>query len=244
MNLDIQCFNAKKQFGQFVAIESLTHVFKFNKIHGIMGHNGAGKTTILRMIGGILKPSNGTIKIGKKLDVRLHTEEIKRITGFLPESGMLYKRLTASEFLEFIGKLRGLSRSQIVEKMEHYFELFDFNHPNRQMQDLSRGMQQKILLISALIHDPHVLLLDEPIATVDPASAVIIRENIKSISRDNKNIIIASHVPSFIEKTCDDVIFLDKGKIIASGTIQEILSHSRTETLEDAYLKLMKSHVP
>ncbi len=241
MKVDIHCFNVRKMFGDVVAIEKFSHVFNEGKIHGIMGHNGAGKTTLLRMIGGILMPTNGTIKIGDALDVRLHAEKIKSITGFLPETALLYKRLTAKEFLEFIGKLRGLPLSKIEERIERYFDLFEFSLPHRQMQDLSRGMQQKILLISSLLHDPAILLLDEPIATLDPISAAITREHIKLLGKQGKNIIIASHIPSFIEKTCNEVVLLDNGHVMAKGTINDILELSKTHSLEDAYLKLMKT---
>lgn len=223
-----------------MAIESLTHTFTSNKIHGIMGHNGAGKTTLLRMIGAIIQPTSGSIKIGKDLDVRLHADEIKSMTGFLPESGMLYKRLTAREFLEFVGHLRGLPQVLIEERIDYYVNLFEFNTLDRQLQELSRGMQQKVLLISALIHDPKIILLDEPIATLDPVSAVITRENIKKISRQERNIIIASHIPSFIEQTCDDILLLENGRMIARGTMKEILDDNGVDTVEEAYLMLMK----
>ncbi len=239
MDLDIQCLNIKKTFGELVALDYLNHTFEINKIHGIMGHNGAGKTTLLRMIGGIIQPTSGTIKVGENLDVRLQPEEIKKITGFLPETAILYKKLTAKEFLEFIGKLRGLNDQSIEEKMNHYFEIFEFSHPHKQMQDLSRGLQQKVLLIAALMHEPLILLLDEPIATLDPMSAIITRENIKRIAKKGRNILIASHIPEFIEKTCDDVILLREGKVMETGDIRSILKKYNADCLEEAYLKIM-----
>jgi len=230
----ITCHELFRKFGTVLAVNNLTFSVPYGKIFGLMGPNGAGKTTTLRMISGILPPTSGNCDVAG-FDVYSQRNDVKRISGLLPESSGIYQSLTAREFLLFIGSLYRIPMSKITNKIDFYFDFLDFQDEGIILSDLSRGQRQKTMFIASVINDPLVLLLDEPIATLDPFVAHRLKNHIKTLS-DGRAIIISSHNAMLIEELCDEVLFMSKGSTLAIGTPTSLKSTFNTDTLEKCYL--------
>ncbi|MHA2244700.1 MAG: ABC transporter ATP-binding protein [Candidatus Hodarchaeales archaeon] len=236
----IVCNNLTRTFGEVTAVNDLSFSVNYGTIFGLMGPNGAGKTTTLRIISGIIPATSGECKVAG-LDIYKYRNQIKKITGLLPESAGIYQTLTAREFLLFIASLYRVHSEEATEKLDYYFDLLDFPDEGVVLSDLSRGQRQKTMFIASIINNPEVLLLDEPIATLDPFVAHRLKKHIETLARE-RVILISSHSPSLIEELCSEVLFMSKGSSLAIDTPTNLKKRYQAHSLEESYLNAMGSH--
>jgi len=206
---------------------------------GLLGPNGAGKTTTVRLLNCIIKPTSGTATVNG-YDLLKEENEVKRITGLLAESPGLYEKLSAHEFLEFMGALYDVSSDVLTERIDDLLKLFGlYDRRDYLLEGYSRGMKQKILIASALIHDPPILFLDEPTSMLDPRAALMVKDLIKKLADTaGKTIFICSHILPVVEELCDRIGIINQGRLIATGTVDEIIAQTGTKTLEEAFIAL------
>lgn len=242
MNIIIQTKQLSKHYGtknRVKAVDALNLEVYDGETFGLLGPNGAGKTTTVRLLNGIIKPTLGTATVDQ-YDIVKEESEVKRITGLLAESPGLYEKLSAHEFLEFIGALYDVPDGVLTERIEELLKLFGL-HDRRDylLEGYSRGMKKKGLLAAALVHDPAILLLDEPTSMLDPRAALMVKDLIKQLANSaGKTIFICSHILSLVEELCDRIGIIHQGRLIAVGTINEILRQADTRSLEDAFITL------
>jgi ABC-2 type transport system ATP-binding protein len=225
--------------GEIKAVDELTLEVYEGETFGLLGPNGAGKTTVVRLLNGIIKPTSGTA-IVKEFDILEQENDVKRVTGMLAESPGLYEKLSAYEFLEFMGALYDVPGEILKERIDELLKLFGL-HDRRDhlIEGYSSGMKQKLLIAAALIHDPPILFLDEPTSTLDPRAAHMVKELIEELADTaGKTIFMCSHLLPVVEELCDRIGIINNGRLIAVGTIDEIIARSGTGTLEEAFIAL------
>ncbi|MFW9900415.1 MAG: ABC transporter ATP-binding protein [Candidatus Thorarchaeota archaeon] len=229
-----------KVFGNIVAVQNLNIEIKYGTTYGLLGPNGAGKTTTVRMLNGIISPTSGTALVGG-YNILTQTKDVKMICGFLPESPGLYQKLTAKEFLEFIGELYYLPKATISSRIDELLDIFDLEgRENDLLEGYSRGMKQKICLCAALIQDPKIIFLDEPTSNLDPAAARMVKDLISDLAKKaDKTIFICTHLLDAAEELCDIIGIIDKGTLKLQGSPKEIIESQNAQDLEEAYLKIM-----
>ena len=225
--------------GEIKAVDELDLEVYEGETFGLLGPNGAGKTTTVRLLNCIIKPTSGSATVNGYNILKEETE-VKRITGLLAESPGLYEKLSAREFLEFMGALYDVSSDVLAERIDDLLKLFGlYDRRDYLLEGYSRGMKQKILVASALIHDPPILFLDEPTSMLDPRAALMVKDLIKKLADTaGKTIFICSHILPVVEELCDRIGIINQGKLIAVGTVAEIIAQTGTETLEDAFIAL------
>ena len=211
----------------------------YGATYGLLGPNGAGKTTTVRMLNAIISPTNGAALVGG-YDILSQAKDVKMICGFLPESPGLYAKLTAKEFLEFIGELYYLPKATISNRIDELLDIFDLEgRENDLLEGYSRGMKQKICLCAALIQDPKIIFLDEPTSNLDPAVARMVKDLISDLAKKaDKTIFICTHLLDAAEELCDVIGIIDKGTLKLQGRPKEIIASQGAKDLEDAYLKI------
>jgi len=234
-----------KNFGSVRAVNKLNLKIPFGKTYGLLGPNGAGKTTTVRMLNTIISKSSGNASVGG-YDLLTQSEEIKQICGFLPESPGLYSKLSAKEFLEFIGELYYLPKDVISDRIDELLELFDLKgRENDLLEGYSRGMKQKVCICAALIQDPEIIFLDEPTSNLDPATARMVKNLISELAKKaDKTVFICTHLLDSAEELCDIIGIIVNGELKMEGTPKELIEAVGAKDLEDAYLKITgTSHI-
>ncbi len=211
--------NVRKTYGSLVAVDNLSFSVKNGEIFGLLGENGAGKTTTFRMIMGLLEPDKGKITLdGKKIDYKV-TDKI----GFVTEERSLLTKLTVKEMIEYYGVLKGMDESNIDKKLDYWLEKFEVTeYKNKKIKELSKGNQQKIQFISAVINDPKLLILDEPFTGLDPINVNLLKDAVKELQKKGCSIIFSSHQMEYIEDFCEQLIILVHGRAILNGSLDEI----------------------
>lgn len=223
--MDVIVENLTKSFGMQKAISAVSFKARQGEVLGFLGPNGAGKTTTMKIIAGFLFPDCGEVYFGKD-SIRKNPARIKQSTGYLSEHNPLYEEMNVVDFLTFIAKLHRIPRYKIDSRVVDILQLCGLEHEkHKNIKELSKGYRQRTGLAQALIHDPEVLILDEPTTGLDPNQIAEIRELIKRIGRE-KTVILSSHILAEIEATCDRVLIINKGKIVANGTSAELRSKS------------------
>jgi ABC-2 type transport system ATP-binding protein len=208
------------------------------KIIGYIGPNGAGKSTTIKILAGILGDFQGDVRILGK-DVRTDSLEIKRQIGYIPENAALYDVLTPIEYLQFVGQLYGLDKDEITDKAQKLLHLFDLSQVCKQrISTFSKGMKQKVLLISGLIHNPEIIFLDEPLSGLDANSVIMVKEVLRQLAADGKTIFYSSHIMDVVEKISDRIILIANGEVVADGTFDELSNNNGNESLESVFSKL------
>ena len=211
-----------KQFGDLLAVNDITLTVEPGEVLALLGPNGAGKTTTVRMLSAILKPTTGRANIAG-YDVVTQGRDVRRNVGVLTEAPGLYRRMTGYEYLDFFAQLRELSTAQRQERINHLAQWFRIDDAlNRRLGEYSKGMAQKIALVRTLLHDPAVLLLDEPTSAMDPASARLVRNTILQMKNSRRSTIICTHNLTEAEELADRIAIISHGQIIAQGTISEL----------------------
>lgn len=229
-----------KHYGKGYAIKAVDdldlEVYE-GETFGLLGPNGAGKTTTVRLLNCIIKPTGGTATVNG-YDILNEETEVKRVTGLLAESPGLYEKLSAAEFLEFMGALYDVPGDILPERIDDLLKLFSL-HDRRDhlLEGYSRGMKQKVLIAAALIHDPPILFFDEPTSMLDPRAALMVKELIKQLADSaGKTIFICSHILPIVEELCDRIGIIHQGRLIAVGTVDEIIAQTHARTLEEAFI--------
>jgi ABC-2 type transport system ATP-binding protein len=236
----IKIQNVTKSYakGKIKAIDELNLHVKKGEIFGFIGPNGAGKTTTIKMLTGILAPDSGEIYINGK-NIKTDTIEVKRNIGYVPDSQEIYDRLTGMEYLNFIGDIYGVSSTQRRQRIENYLELFALKGAIGELvRSYSHGMKQKLMLIAALLHEPPLWLLDEPLVGLDPRSALTLKEAMRTHCDNGNTVFFSTHVLEVAERLCDRIGIIKDGKLIASGTLEELRSGETGASLEHIFFEL------
>ncbi len=224
--MDVVVENLTKTYGTQKAVDHLSFKVKTGEVLGFLGPNGAGKTTTMKAITSFLIPDEGSIRVGD-FSVDEQAEEVKKHIGYLPESNPLYEEMPIIDYLKFVAKVEGIPAGQMEEKIREVIRVCGIQkEKHKKISELSKGYKQRVGLAQALIHDPEVLILDEPTTGLDPNQIVEIRELIKKIGRE-KTVILSSHILAEVEATCDRILIINKGKIVAEGTTEELRKKSQ-----------------
>jgi ABC-2 type transport system ATP-binding protein len=228
-----------KRFGSLVAVNKVNLEIPYGKTYGLLGPNGAGKTTTVRILNTIISKTSGNASISG-YDIVTESKKIRMLCGFLPESPGLYSKLTAREFLTFMGELYYLPKDVISDRVGELLHLFDLeDRENDLLESFSRGMKQKICLCAALIQDPKIIFLDEPTSNLDPAVARMVKNLIQQLAKKaDKTIFICTHLLDVAEELCDIIGIIIDGELKAEGTPEELIASVGANNLEDAYLKI------
>jgi ABC-2 type transport system ATP-binding protein len=210
-----------KRFGAQKAVDDISFTIKTGEIVGFLGPNGAGKTTTMKAITCFMAPTSGDVKVGG-VSILEDPDTVKSHIGYLPENNPLYPDMPVIDYLRFVAEINGIDKSKIQEKiLEMIYKCGLEGEKHKKIGELSKGYQQRVGLAQALIHDPQVLILDEPTTGLDPNQIVEIRELIKKLGRE-KTVMLSSHILAEVEATCDRIIIINKGKIVADGSSDEL----------------------
>lgn len=228
-----------KHYGTKTAVEGVSFQVMGGEIFGFLGPNGAGKTTTIKMMVGLLKPTTGTVRVSG-YNVQEQPIQAKSVSGYVPDEPNLYAKLSGRELLRFVGNLYRLDRQQVERRIDELLRLFDLTQAaDDTIDSYSHGMQQKTSLAAALMHDPKVLVLDEPTVGLDPRSARLIKDILKQMAGRGAAIFLSTHILEIAEKMCDRIGIIDHGKLIAVGNMDDLRKMSQGETsLEDIFLNL------
>lgn len=224
-----------KKYGDKVAVDDLNIEIKSGEIYGFIGHNGAGKTTTLKACCGILPFEEGNITING-LSIKDNPIECKKIMAYIPDNPDLYGYMTANKYLNFICDIYQIDKSQRKQLINKYADLFDLtNDLGQTINGYSHGMKQKLALIAALIHDPKLIIMDEPFVGLDPKAAHEVKQLMRNICDNGGAIFFSTHVLEVAEKLCDKVAIIKNGKLIKEGLVNEVIGD---DSLEDVFLEL------
>jgi ABC-2 type transport system ATP-binding protein len=236
----IELENLKKNYGEFRALDNLSLFVKKGEVFGFIGPNGAGKTTTIKLMGGILAPTAGTVKIAG-ISMQQEPERAKSKIGFIPDRPYLYEKLTGMEFLRFTADLYGVSEDVFHEtalKILKDFSLAAWAH--ELVESYSHGMKQRLIMSAALLHDPEVIIVDEPMVGLDPAAIMMVKNLFRKLAARGVTIFMSTHTLKVAEDTCDRIGVINKGRLIAIGTTEELKREANvTEAdLEQVFLNL------
>ena len=225
----LQITNLTKQFKKIKAVDNISLEVQKGDIYGFLGPNGAGKTTSIRMIMGIIKPDNGSIKLNGS---DINTINRKKL-GYLPEDRGLYQKQNLSEILHYFGCLKGLDKKDSKNRANLWLERFYLDdQKGRKIEELSKGNQQKIQFIIALLHDPQLIILDEPFTGLDPVNQILLKEVIKEKQEEGKTIIFSTHQMEQVERLCNNICLINKGHILLEGPLSEIRKSHSEDAIE------------
>jgi ABC-2 type transport system ATP-binding protein len=238
----IKIKNVTKKYGKsFIAVNDLTLNIKAGQIFGFIGPNGAGKTTTIKMMTGVTNPDSGSLTINN-IDVAKDPLTAKKQFGFVPDNPDMFLRLKGIEYLNFIADIYDVNkeeRSDLIVKLTQEFEIYDAL--NDQIQTYSHGMRQKIVLIGALLHNPKVWILDEPLTGLDPKSSFKLKEMMKNHVKDGNVVFFSTHVLEVAEKLCDRIGIINKGNLVFEGTLAQLKQkYKSTKSLENIFLEITK----
>ncbi len=234
-------FHDKKR-GEIRAVEQVSFRCEPGRVYGLLGANGAGKTTTLRMLATILEPSDGTAIVAG-YDVVEHPEKVRASVGFLSTATALYPRLTAQEMVEYFGRLNGLDEPTLKKRIDDIFARLEMNEfRGRRCDKLSTGMKQKVSIARTLVHDPPVMIFDEPTIGLDVMTARTIVGFIRECRDRGKTVIFSTHVMSEVEKLCDTIGIIHDGKLLAEGTLAQLRDRYQERDLEEVFVKVVGSH--
>ncbi len=229
-----------KRYTDFTAVSDLTLRVPAGEVFGFIGPNGAGKTTTLRIMGGVLAPSAGTVTVaGIRMD--RHPESAKRHIGFIPDRPYLYEKLTGMEFLRFTARLYGVDEDAFFRRAETELARFSLaDWPDELIESYSHGMKQRLILASALVHDPSVIIVDEPTVGLDPAAIRLLKDLFRRLAADGTTIFMSTHSLSVAEEICDRIGVIHHGRLIATGTVEELRREAEIAdaNLERVFLRL------
>ena len=238
----IEIKNVSKTYnGNIKAIDNVTLDIPNGKIIGFIGLNGAGKTTLIKMMTGILKPDKGTIKING-LDIIKDSLEAKQNIGYITDSPDMFLRLTGIEFINFISDIYKVDVKTRKEKIKYLAKEFGLEDLlDKPMQGYSHGMRQKMMVVAALVHEPSVWILDEPMIGLDPRSAVALKKMMREHVKNGNTVFFSTHVLEVAEKLCDEIVIIDKGKIVYYGTLDALIKKHKKKDLEELFLEVINN---
>lgn len=227
-----------KHYGNTPVLKDINLEVYPGQVIGYIGPNGAGKSTTVKILCGLITDFEGVVKV-KGLDLKKDTLAIKKMIGYVPEMAELYDVLTPLEYLKFSGALYGIAAAVTDERIMRMMEAFGLEgQVNQRMDSFSKGMKQKVLIASGLLHNPDIIILDEPLSGLDANSVIVIKELISKLARDGKTIFYCSHMMDVVEKVSDRIVLIDKGNIIANGTFEELKQQQGNQSLEQIFAHL------
>ena len=234
----VELSNVTKKFGSFIAVDNVTLSIPKGQFFGFLGPNGAGKTTTIKMLTGLYEPTSGTCRIDGH-DVRTEPLEAKRRFGYVPDQPYLYDKLTGREFLYFTGGLYRLSEDLLRQRIEECIDVFEIGpFIDKRAEEYSQGMRQRIVLTAAMLHDPQVLIIDEPLVGLDPRSSRLVKNTLKEKTRTGLTIFMSTHLLEIVEELCDRIAIIKEGRIIHEET--QSAARSFNGQLESIFLELTK----
>jgi ABC-2 type transport system ATP-binding protein len=228
-----------KKYTAIPAVNKVSFTVKPTEILGYLGPNGAGKTTTLNMLAGLLEPTDGEIYFqGKNINDNIY--EYKKKIGYVPEQSEIYPHLSAYDYLLMVGRLRHIPEKVLSEKIEQFMKLFNLSmEMHSSIASYSKGMIQKVLISSALLHNPDILLLDEPLAGLDVTTGLIIKDLVQRLAKEGKTIVYSSHILEVVEKICSRVIIIHKGCIVADDSVENLRDLMKLPSLEEIFNQLV-----
>ena len=234
--------NLTKHYGNLTAVSDLNLNIPAGECFGFLGPNGAGKTTTIKLLAGLLKPNEGTIEISG-YDIQRDPQKVKGIIGYIPDKPFIYEKLTGGEFLDFVAELYQVNGDFVKEKREELLNLFaikDFE--NELVESYSHGMRQKLVITAALIHNPKVIIVDEPMVGLDPKGMRQVKEIFKQLTKSGVTIFMSTHTMSVAQEMCHRIGIINKGKLIALGNMNDLQKQAQVSSgLEDVFLQLTSS---
>ncbi len=236
----ISLHSLTKHFGLQKAVDGLSLEIPAGQIVGLLGPNGAGKSTTLKMLTGMLEPTSGTATICGH-DLRRESMEVKKKVGFVPDSGAVFESLTGLEYLEMIASLYGIPAPAARERIRQFLAFFDLGFDvltDKLLGAYSKGMRRKVVITAALLHNPPVVFFDEPLDGLDANAAVGFKTLIQTLAREGRTIVYSSHVLDVVERVCDRVIIIDKGRVLVDGAPDELVRLHGEATLERLFTRL------
>jgi ABC-2 type transport system ATP-binding protein len=238
----IQLINLSKHYGQLAAVDRLNLEVAAGEIFGFLGPNGAGKTTTIRTMMGVLKPTSGRILLGRH-DVIKEPERAKAITGFIPDRPFIYEKLSGSEFLSFVGSLHRIESASLESRMTELLERLELTPwKDELIESYSHGMKQRLVVCAALIHQPRVLVVDEPMVGMDPKGARTLKDLFRALAANGTTVFLSTHSISVAEEICQRIGIIQKGRLIACGTMADIhrQASGSNGNLESVFLELTR----
>jgi ABC-2 type transport system ATP-binding protein len=229
-----------KRYGKFTAVDGIDLAVPRGELFGLLGPNGAGKTTSIRMIAGILRPTSGTVTVGG-IDIQARPLEAKARLGYIPDRPFVYDKLTGGEFLRFAAALYGLQGPVVERRIDELLSVFELTPWKGELTETySHGMRQKLIIASALVHRPEVIIVDEPMVGLDPKSARLLKELFREFVSRGGTVLMSTHTMEIAEVMCDRIAIVYRGRIAAQGTMAELRRQTSSEgmSLEDLFLKL------
>ena len=229
-----------KRFGAQTAVDRLSFEIPAGQIVGFLGPNGAGKSTTLKMLTGMITPTEGDATVAGG-DLRTQLIEVKRRVGFVPESGAVFESLTGLEYLEMVAALYAISSEAAVARIRQFIAFFDLSFEtltDKLLGAYSKGMRRKVVITAALLHNPPVVFFDEPLDGLDANAAVGFKALIQTLAREGKTIVYSSHILDVVERVCDRVIIIDKGRLILDGKPDVLVAEHQAGTLEHLFTSL------
>ena len=234
----LEVLGVAKSYRGVPAVRNLSLAARPGHVIGLLGPNGSGKSTTVRMLVGLLRPSLGAI-CWRSTDIQRDLQAYQRLVGYVPEEPRLYTYLTASEYLELIGGLRDLDPPTLRRRIDRYLELFGLEHETHApLASFSKGMRQKVLIAAAVLHDPEIVVFDEPNSGLDVGSTLIMRRMISTLAARGRTIIYSSHEMDAVEKICDDVVILHDGRVVAHDSVALMRELARAASLEQVFAAL------
>ncbi len=228
--MKISVSNLTKKYGSQRAVDNISFEVQTGEVLGFLGPNGAGKATTMKIITCFMAPSDGDVKVGD-YSILEHPEEVKKNIGYLPENNPLYEDMPVLEYLEYVAELQGVSKENIQERVAEMVVLTGLNvEKHKKIGELSKGFRQRVGLAQAMIHDPEILILDEPTTGLDPNQIIEIRKLIRELGR-SKTVILSTHILSEVEATCDRILIINDGKIVADGTADVLKQQAEGEEI-------------
>ncbi len=234
----IKLIHLTKTYGKLIAVDGIDLSVGKCEIFGFLGPNGAGKTTTIKMMAGLLQPSNGSAIIGG-YDVQKEPLQAKSITGFIPDRPFLYEKLTATEYLHFVARLFDMQDPK--KRISELLDLFGLNDwANELVENFSHGMKQRLVMASALLHEPKVLVVDEPMVGLDPRGARLVKDIFKDLASQGATIFMSTHTLEIVEQMCTRVAIINQGRIIAEGSVEDLgrMARMPESHLEPIFLRL------
>jgi len=234
----LEATHLSRTFGDFVAVDDATFTLQPGEIVGFLGPNGAGKTTTIKMLTGLLGPSSGAARVAG-FDIVAQPLEAKARIGYVPDTPNLYGKLKAGEYLRFVGQLYKVPPAQVEERMRPMLDMFDLTEvAGNYLDTFSHGMQQKVAITGAFLHDPQIVFMDEPTVGLDPRSARLIKDLMIHNRDRGRTIFFSTHILEIAQTMCDRVIIINKGRIVADARVDELRAMRGEQSLEDIFLEL------
>jgi ABC-2 type transport system ATP-binding protein len=223
MTNTVSVSHARKSYGDFTAVHDLSLEVQPGSIFGLLGPNGAGKSSTIRMIVNITMPDSGEIRLFGERVTPNNAAKIQERVGYLPEDRGLYKKMKIGEQLLFFAELKGLARTEAAKRIDAWLERVSMSEwKNKRWEELSKGMQQKIQFVSTILHDPELVILDEPFSGLDPINANLLKEIVHELKRKQKTIIFSTHLMEQAEELCDEIALINRGRKVLSGPLREV----------------------